>query len=336
MERRFFKKRKLLQQQSKELGFGTTDARQVRLINPDGTYNYKRINLSLYKSFNVFYFLITAKWLQLMLTIFLWYSLVNFVFVGMYYAVGVDQLSGMIYKTEIEKFWEVYFFSAQTLTTVGYGRLNPVGFSASSIASFEALVGLMSFAIITGVLYARFSKAPSIVMFSKNAVVAPFTWQGQEITGLMFRIANAYNSSLMEMKAVVSASLLDFETLNTEGQPVRRFVSLPLERDMLTFFPSSWTIVHPIDENSPFYGLNEADFKKALPEIMILMNGFDETFDQKIYARSSYSAAEIVWGAKFVKVFGYDTEGQATVDLSLLDKFEKKEIDDLIPVLEKE
>lgn len=336
MERRFFKKRKLLQQQSKELGFGTTDARQVRLINPDGTYNYKRINLSLYKSFNVFYFLITATWLQLMLTIFLWYSLVNFVFVGMYYAVGVDQLTGMIYKTEIEKFWEVYFFSAQTLTTVGYGRLNPLGFSASSIASFEALVGLMSFAIITGVLYARFSKAPSIVMFSKNAVVAPFTWQGQEITGLMFRIANAYNSSLMEMKAVVSASLLDFETLDTEGQPIRRFVSLSLERDMLTFFPSSWTIVHPIDENSPFYGLNAADFKKALPEIMILMNGFDETFDQKIYARSSYSAAEIVWGAKFVKVFGYDTEGQATVDLSLLDKFEKKEIDDLIPVLEKE
>lgn len=331
MERRFFKKRKLLQQQSKELGFGTTDARQIRLINPDGTYNYKRIGLPFYKSFNVFHFLITAKWLHLMFVIFLWYSLVNLLFVGFYYAVGVEQLTGMIYKTDLDKFWEVYFFSAQTLTTVGYGRLNPLGVFASSVASFEALVGLMSFAIITGVLYARFSKAPSIVVFSKNAVIAPFTWQGQEITGLMFRIANAYNTSLMEMKAVVSASLLDFETLNTEGQPVRRFVQLALERDMLTFFPSSWTLVHPIDENSPFYGLNKADFKKAMPEIMILMNGFDETFDQKIYARSSYSAAEIEWGAKFVKVFGYDEAGQATVDLSKLDEFEKKDIDHLIP-----
>ena len=113
MERRFFK-RKPLQQDSKELGFGATDARQRRLINPDGTYNYERIGLPFYQTFNVFHFLITAKWGRLMVVILLWYSIVNLLFVGLYYMVGVAQLTGMIYSNEKDKFWEVYFFSAQT------------------------------------------------------------------------------------------------------------------------------------------------------------------------------------------------------------------------------
>ena len=335
MERRFFK-RKNLQQESKELGFGATDARQKRLINPDGSYNYIRIGLPFYKSFNVFHFLITAKWLRLMAIIILWYTLVNLIFVGFYYSVGIDELTGMAYSDHWGKFCEVYFFSAQTLTTVGYGRINPMGFSASALASIEALVGLMSFAIITGILYARFSKAPSIIMYSKNAIIAPFTWQGHEITAFMFRIANAYNSSLMEMRAKLSVSVLDFESLDAAGQPIRRFLALPLERDNLTFFPSSWTIVHPIDENSPFYGMNEADFKRAMPEVMIFINGFDETFDQNIYSRTSYSSEDVVWGAKFVRLFGFDTEGNATVDLGNLDTFEQKDVDSLVAVLEKE
>ncbi len=334
IERRFFKG-KTLQQESKELGFGTTDARQRRLINPDGTYNYTRIGLPFYQTFNVFHFLITATWLRLMVVILLWYSLVNAIFVAIYYMVGIDELTGMIYQTEMDKLWEVCFFSAQTLTTVGYGRINPMGFGASAIASLEALVGLMSFSIITGILYARFSKAPSILIFSKKAVVAPYTWQGQEITGLMVRIANTYNTSLMNMKAQITASLLDFESLDAAGQPIRRFMSLALERDTITFFPSSWTIVHPIDENSPFYGMNQADFEKSLPEVMILISGFDDTFDQNVFSRYSYSMDEIEWGAKFIKIFGFDTEGQATVDLGNLDTFEKKEIDHLVPVLEK-
>ncbi len=330
-----FLKRKALQQHSKELGFGTTDARQRRLINPDGTYNYARKGLSVSQQFNVFHFLITATWLRLMFVIILWYTLVNAIFVAVYYMVGIHELTGMSYESPMDEFWEVYFFSAQTLTTVGYGRVNPMGFGASAVASLEALVGLMSFAIITGILYARFSKAPSILIFSKKAVVAPYTLQGQEITGLMFRIANAYNSSLMNMNAQVTVSLLDFDSLDVTGQPIRRFMALALERDTITFFPSSWTIVHPIDENSPFYGMNQADFEKSLPEVMILMSGFDETFDQNVFSRYSYSLDEIEWSAKFVKIFGFDTEGQATVDLGNLDTFEKKEINHLVPVLEK-
>ncbi len=333
-ERKFFK-RKELEEQSKELGFGTTDARQRRLINPDGTYNYARKGLGLFQSFNVFHFLITAKWLQLMVVIVMWYTAVNAIFVGVYYMVGIHELTGMMFNNAKDEFWEVYFFSAQTLTTVGYGRINPMGFGASAVASFEALVGLMSFAIITGILYARFSKAPSIIIFSKKAVIAPYTWQGQEMTGLMVRIANTYNTSLMNMKAQITCSLLDFENLDTEGQPIRRFLSLGLERDTITFFPSSWTIVHPIDESSPFYGMNQADFEKSLPEVMILISGFDDTFDQNVFSRSSYSIDEIQWGAKFVKIFGSDTKGQATVDLGNLDTFEPKAIDHLVPVLEK-
>lgn len=334
IERHFFKK-KALQQESKELGFGTTDARQRRLINRDGTYNYIRLGLPFYQTFNVFHFLITATWLRLMLVIMLWYTVVNAIFVAVYYMVGIDELTGMMYNSEMSKFWEVYFFSAQTLTTVGYGRVNPMGFGVSALASLEALVGLMSFAIITGILYTRFSKAPSILIYSEKAVVAPFNWQGQEITGLMLRIANVYNTSLMNMTAQLTVSLLDFDSSDATGNPIRRFMSLSLERDTITFFPSSWTIVHPVDENSPFYGMNQADFEKSLPEVMILISGFDDTFDQNVYSRYSYSSEEIEWGAKFIKLFGFNNNGQATVDLGNLHTFEKKEIDHLVPVLEK-
>ncbi len=334
IERRFFKK-KVLQQESKELGFGTTDARQRRLINRDGTYNYIRLGMPFYQTFNVFHFLITATWLRLMLVIALWYTMVNGIFVALYYMVGIHELTGMMYNNEMSKFWEVYFFSAQTLTTVGYGRVNPMGFGVSALASLEALVGLMSFAIITGILYARFSKAPSILIYSEKAVIAPFTWQGQEITAFMLRIGNLYNSSLMNMKAQLTVSLLDFDSLDAAGNPIRRFMALALERDTITFFPSSWTIVHPIDENSPFYGMTQADFEKSLPEVMILLNGFDDTFDQNVYSRYSYSLEEMAWGAKFIKLFGFNTEGQATVDLGNLHTFERKEIDHLVPVLEK-
>jgi inward rectifier potassium channel len=331
-ERRIFNRRRI-QQESRELGFGTTDSRQQRLINRDGTYNFRRIGIPFFESFNFYHFLVTATWAQMIVVIILWYTLFNFIFVGLYYLVGPDSLAGMIYTTDVEKFWEVYFFSAQTLTTVGYGRLNPTGFAASAIASFEALLGLMSFALVTGLLYARFSKAPNLLLFSKHVLVSPFTWKGQEITALMFRTANRYNTSLMNMKAQITLSILDPDTLDAAGQAIRRFMPLALERDMINFFPSSWTIVHPIDEASPLYGMTHDDLKKVAPELMIILNGFDESFDQNVYIRFSYNIDEFIWGAKFIKIFGFDDEGNATVDLGNLDTHEKKEIDHLLPIM---
>ena len=311
----------------KELGFGITDARQKRLINPDGSYNYKRIGLPWYETFNFYKWLNASKWRHFFMIIFLWYTVVNIIFVAAYYMVGVDQIGGMMYNNEKDKFWEIYFFSSQTLTTVGYGRINPVGFWASGIASFEALVGLLSFAIITGLLFSRFAKAPEIVMYANRAMIAPFTWQGNEIIALMVRAGNRINSNLMNVRAQITLTMSIFDD---DGKETRKFYSLALERDTVTFFPSTWTVVHPIDENSPLHGLDYEGFKRAHPEILLLISGFDETFDQNIFSRMSYNFDEMEWGAKFVRSFYFEEDGQPIVDLGKISQFEKVDISNLV------
>ena len=318
-------------QDSRELGFGTTDARQQRLINRDGTYNYIRIGAPFYETFNVYHFLVSISWIKLILLIIAWYTLFNFIFVGLYYLIGIEQITGMMYSDARSKFWEVYFFSAQTLTTVGYGRINPMGFEASAISSLEALTGLMSFALITGLLFARFAKAPAKLMFSKQAVIAPFTWKKQEITAFMFRSVNQYNTNLLNMKANVNLIIVEEDD---DGNENRRFYGLPLERDTISFFPSSWTIVHPIDENSPLYGFNKTDFEKTKIEFMIMLSGFDETFDQNVFMRYSYNEKDIEWGAKYIKLINYNEQNAVTVDLSKLSTVEKMPIDHLLPKFE--
>jgi inward rectifier potassium channel len=330
-ERKIFSRSDKHLPQSKELGFGQTDARQRRVINPDGSYNWIRTGLPFYETFNVYHWLITLSWTRFFATVFVWYSFINLIFVGLYYAACPDGLAGMNYTNEKDRFWEIYFFSAQTLTTVGYGRLNPASFSASAISSLEALVGLLSFALITGLLFARFAKSPAKLLFSKNAVFAPFTWNGNPITGLMFRTINPYETNLMNLKAQITCSILEFDAA---GNSTRKFYPLSLERDIITFFPSSWTVVHPIDDSSPFYGLDWEGVKRAMPELLILLNGFDETFDQNVFVRYSYSTEEMIWGAKFTRISTFAEEGVPSVDIGKLDDFEKIPIDDLIPVLQ--
>jgi inward rectifier potassium channel len=310
--------------QSQEVGFGKTENAQQRLMNPDGTYNFVRVGLPWYESFNFYHFLISSSWLSFFAIVILWYTVMNFIFTGIYYAVGIQHLGGMIFSNDFEHFMEVYFFSAQTLTTVGYGRINPVGISISAVASFEALVGLLSFALFTGLLYARFAKPNVLLRFSKNAIFAPFN------TGiaLMFRFANKQNSSLINMKAQITLSLMEKDE---KGITNRKFYTpLGLERDSVIFFPSTWTIVHPIDDTSPLYGMAWEDVKEAKPEILILVSGFDESFDEKIHSRYSYDLLDMIWGAKFIKIIGTNAEGKHIFDIGKLDDYDKMPIDHLV------
>jgi inward rectifier potassium channel len=331
-EKPFFRKKAL--QTSRELGFGTTDVRQRRLINPDGSYNFVRLGIPFYETFNVYHYLLSASWAKLILIIIGWYSVFNFLFVGLYYAFCPSQIVGMIYHNEWDRFWEIYFFSAQTLTTVGYGRINPTGIAASAIASLEALTGLMSFALITGLLFARFAKSPGRLLFAEKAVIAPFTWNGQELPAFMFRTANPYKTNLMNLKAQITVSLV--EKVDENGAEQRRFYPLTLERNEINFFPSSWTLVHPIDEDSPIYGFTEEDLRRSSAEFMVLINAFDETFDQNTFVRHSYPADMIEWGAKYQRIFDFNENDQATVDLGRLGAFDKMQIEHLLPNIDEE
>lgn len=287
-----------------DTGFGAQASTQgERLVNPDGSYNVKREGLPFFSQFNHFHDLITMPWWKFFLLIFIFYTTLNTLFAGVYLWVGMDEIEGDRGITTWEQFWDAFFFSSQTLTTVGYGRTNPIGFMASWVSAFECLLGLMSFAIMTGVLYGRFSRPQAKIIYSENALVAPY----KDITALMFRIANGRSNQVIECEMEVMMSYIDTET------NVRRFIRLPLEIAKVSALALSWTIVHPINEESPLWGITQNDLEQMDCEFIALFKAFDETYAQTVHSRYSYPTDSMVWGAKFDMMFHRSGNGKATV-----------------------
>lgn len=300
-----------------DLGFGTriTD-NESRLVNTDGSFNVKRVSEELSDRLNLYHTLITMRWQKFILLVFCLFFFTNTLFASIYLLIGIEHLGGVIGNSPADFFWEAFFFSAQTITTVGYGRVAPIGSLASAVAALEALMGLLAFALATGLLYGRFSRPVAKIRFSKNAVVAPYL----DINGLMFRIINRRNSEIIDIQADLTLSYL--QTL-PNGTRTRKYFGLPLERRQVNFFPLSWTIVHPLTPDSPLHGFTQASMAEADVEFLILIKGHDETFSQQVQIRYSYRFNELVWGAKFVPMFDGDTKGVIALDLKKLDLYQK-------------
>lgn len=217
------------EQRDRDLGFGgkATEAR-VRLLNRDGSFNVERHGISFFRSLNLYHILLTMSWVKFNGIILLLYIIVNLFFACIYVLIGVEHLVGIDARDWLAKFTDAFFFSTQTFTTVGYGRINPVGFSANAIAAIESLAGLLAFALATGMLYGRFSRPVAKILFSKVAVVAPY----QGMTGFMFRAANQRVNQLIEVGIEVNLSLLE----DVDGKMIRRFYELELERRKVNFF----------------------------------------------------------------------------------------------------
>ena len=237
-----------MRQQAQDPGFGSKYGNTTkRIINKDGSFNVVREGIDsgirdLYQG------LITISNLRFVLNVTLLYFILNALFALFYLFNGVENLSGGVVVEGWDAFFKSFYFSVQTFTTVGYGAVAPLGFGANSIASIEALAGSMYFALVTGVLYGRFSRPKSKLIFSEKAIIAPYG----DKQALMFRLANRRSNVLMKMKAEVI-----FMIKEDENDPSRRsYYNLPLELDQVQFLPLSWTVVHPIDEDSPLFGLN--------------------------------------------------------------------------------
>jgi inward rectifier potassium channel len=209
----------------------------------------------------------------------------------------------------LDRALDAFFFSAQTLTTVGYGHLSPNGHWVSAVAAAESLLGLLSFALATGLLYGRFSRPHAQIRFSRQALVSPY----REGKALMFRFMNLRSNQLIEVEATV---VLSFQEADS---PTRQYVTLPLERCKISLFPTSWTVVHPIAEDSPLFGRNEADLRKAGVEIIVLIKAFDDTFAQTIYQRTSYTHDELAWGVRFRPMVKLGADGHMEMDVALVD-----------------
>jgi inward rectifier potassium channel len=256
---------------------------------------------------------------KFILLIFLFFILVNLVFAFIYFAIGVEHLNGMVSNNPPDQFIEAYFFSAQTFTTVGYGRVNPTGFLANAISSFQALLGLLSFAVATGLLYGRFSRPKAYLKFSTNAVIAPF----KEGIALMLRVAPYKNTSLTDAEAKITVGMM----VEENGKNTNKFFSMDLELEKINALTLSWTIVHPITETSPLYKFNAEDFSNTNGEILVFVKAFDDMFSNIVVARSSYSFKEIVIGAKFIPMYHRSEDGHITIlDLDKLNSFVKMDV----------
>ncbi len=273
-----------------------------RLVNNDGTFNAKRVGLPA-STVNIYQDLVRMSWIKFLSLVTASLFLINGGFATVYYVIGVEHFAGMQPGDELDNFLQSFFFSFQTFTTVGYGHIAPRGYWLSLVASLEAMTGLMIFAIITGLLYGRFSRPSAKILFSNNMLIS--TSEEKE-KSLMFRIVNMRKSSIMDVSARVMYSF------QVKGKQ-RSYFALDLERSQVTLFPLNWTIVHPINEKSPLFGKTSEDLFNLDGEFIIVIKGFDDTFSQEVHAVRSYRVDEIVWNAKFDLM--YETEGDHTVVL---------------------
>jgi inward rectifier potassium channel len=305
-------------------GFGSsTSSYGGRFINKDGLPNIEKRGLSFLERTSWFHSMLQLSNGNFIGIILLFYLLVNLLFALLYYFIGVEHLGGMNATTVIEKFGEAYFFSAQTFTTVGYGRINPTGFITSAVAALEALMGLLSFALATGLLYGRFSKPKAFLRFSHNAILAPF----KDGLAIMMRVAPFKNNNLTDAEAKITAGI----AVEENGKTSNKFFQMELEYSNVNSLTLSWTLVHPITEDSPFYKFSLEDYSNIKGEIIVIVKAFDDMFSNTVVARTSYTLGEIVKAAKFIPMYHRSEDDRKTIlDLDKLNSFEMVDISHLI------
>jgi inward rectifier potassium channel len=294
-----------------DLGFGVSNRRK-RALNKDGTFNVDHRGVKVWERIDLYHELVTMSNRKFLFWVFIAFFFVNFLFAGIYMWIGTEHLTGIDNTSRWTQFTEAFFFSSQTLTTLGYGRIAPIGALASSVAAIESMMGLMTFALATGLLFARFSRPKRHIRYSEVAVMAPYNGG----TAFMFRAVNYGKNQLIEVEANINCSY------QMKDSPTRSFVNLKLERAKVNFFPTNWTVVHPIDEDSALVNWTEKDFHDRDVEFIVMLKAFDETSGQTIYSRRSYIADEIEFGKKFVPMFGPQENGSRPL---LMDKLSETE-----------
>ncbi len=296
----------------KDPGVGRSSNRHAkRFINADGSFNIKHINRpsSLSESYD---YLIGISWSRFFLWVLLGYTLINILFAIIYMFLGISDIvepTGNVFKD----FLNAFFFSAQTITTVGYGALSPKGFVFGIISSFEALIGLLCFSFVTGLLYGRFSKPRANIQFSNNIVIRKHNGVDSIMFRLMSRSANVMIRPKIEATLALSQEDKDKAYVNN-------FYNLKLERNTITYLPTTWTIVHSINESSPLYGYSREQLAHLNGEVLLLVSYYDESFSQEVHQVHSYVLKNMKQDQKFVPAFYYDDAGYTILDHDKLDE----------------
>ncbi len=295
-----------------DIGFGNKGSIQTnKLINEDGSYNVVRKG---HITFNLYANLVEMGWIRFYSLILSFYIAFNLVFAYIFTSLGPNAINGVSETEFLKRYLHCFFFSIQTFTTVGYGNMSPQSMAANVLSSLVAFIGLMILAVITGMFFARLSKPVAHILYSSKTVMAPF----KDGKGLMFRMTNSRNTVIADLKITV---ILTWLKLNN-GVEKREYIRLDLERDAVTLFALNWTIVHPLDENSPIFGLSIKQLEERNAEIIIDLKGHNETFNQMVKSRKSYKLSETLQNMKFSSMYYTNESGNVILELDKIDNVE--------------
>ena len=299
-------------------GFGTNASNYGgRFINKDGSANVEKRGMFFLNRISWYHTMIDMSRWRFLSTLLLFYVGMNFIFASLYYLIGIEYLNGIDTSgTALDQFGQAYFFSAQTFTTVGYGHISPRGFLSSLLAAAEALIGLLSFAIATGLFFGRFSKPTAFLKFSHHAIIAPY----RDGKGLMIRVTPFKNTNLTDAFAKVTVRM----SVQEDGVFINKFFALDLELERINVLTLSWTLVHPIAKNSPLYAFAEEDFKNINGEIIVFLTAFDDMFSNTVVTRTSYIFNEVIYGAAFEPMYTKNEDNSKTIlHLDLLNSIKR-------------
>nr|MCU0542786.1 ion channel [Oscillatoriaceae cyanobacterium Prado104] len=291
---------------------------QVRLVNRKGAFslNIVRLGVPRLHFADLYHWLLNLGWPQFFLLIFLSYTVTNSLFALIYLAGG-----DCIANARTGSFKDAFYFSVQTMATIGYGSMYPRNDYANTVVAVQALFGLWGVAMVTGLAFAKFSRPTARVMFSRVAVIAPFNG----VPTLMYRTANQRRNQILE--AQQRATLIRDE-VTAEGELMRRFYDLELMRSQSPIFALTWTVMHAIDEKSPLYDMTAKDLVEQQAEIVITLTGLDETVSQTIHARHSFVASEVLWDMRFVDIISRTPDGKRMVDYTRFHEVQAVESDE--------
>jgi inward rectifier potassium channel len=300
---------------TKDIGFGYASIDNAKsMIDDKGSSNVNHVNRR--RNINDLYtYFIDVSWFQFFLFIVLNYTLLNIIFAFIYMMVGIDYITPSR-GNFLDDFLNGFFFSAQTLTTVGYGGLVPEGVLTNFVAAFEAMIGLLSFSFITGLLYGRFSKPKAILEFSEHLILRKF--QGEN--ALMFRLMNSRKTVMIEPEITVTLSISEKDK---KGNFKRNFYKLKLEREKIMYLPTVWTVVHSINDESPLFKYSKEELKKLEGHLYLLVNYHEESFAQKVYKIHSYDFSSLKFDVKYVSATSFDEDGFTVLDHDKLSEVEK-------------
>jgi len=290
----------------KDPGLGeATITTAKRIVNKDGSFNIKHVNGKVGIS-ALYAYLVDISWSRFFLWVFLVYFVINMAFALVYVAIGVEYIS-VEPQGFLKNFVNAFFFSSQTITTLGYGAMAPTSVLAGIISSFQAVAGLLSFSFVTGLLYGRFSKPKASIKFSENIIYRDF----KEGKALMFRLMNNKTDVMINPRVKVTLAITEAD--DQQGYK-RNFYQLELERDHITYLPTTWTLVHEIDEKSPLHEFSESELQQLNGEFLIMVSYYDEAFNEEVYKLHSYTFEEVLMNVAFENAFYYDNEGFTVLD----------------------